>query len=165
MSNADDENPRVIAKRQKRAAGDRSAALARTLMQVPDTTIAKLELDEDLAHEVNQARRITSQIARRRAERSLAGALRGVDLLELQQKLDNVQETGAAEPRLFHAAEKWRARLIEEGLTAADEFPGGRAEPLPQLIQNARRERDTGKPPGAARALFRHVMSVLKKPQ
>lgn len=163
--NSDDENPRVIAKRQKRAAGDRSAALARTLMQVPDTTIEKLELDEDLAHELAQARRISSQIARRRAERSLAGALRAVDLLELEKRLENVQETGAAEPRLFHAAEKWRARLIEEGLAAAAEFPGGPAEPLPQLIQNARRERDTGKPPGAARALFRHVMTVLKKPQ
>ena len=160
--NSDDENPRVIAKRQKRAAGDRSASLARTLMQVPDTTISKLELDEDLLDELNAARRITSQIARRRAERSLAGALRAVDLLELQQKLDNVQETGSSEPRLFHAAEKWRARLIEEGLAAAAEFPGGAADPLPQLIQNARRERDTGKPPGAARALFRHVMQVLK---
>jgi ribosome-associated protein len=161
--NSDDENPRVIAKRQKRAAGDRSAALARTLMQVPDTTIEKLELDEDLLHEVQQARRITSQIARRRAERSLAGALRAVDLIELQRKLENVQETGSAEPRMFHLAEQWRARLIEEGLKAAEEFPGGAVDPLPQLIQNARRERDTGKPPGAARALFRHVMAVLKK--
>jgi ribosome-associated protein len=161
--NSDDENPRVIAKRAKRAAGDRSATLARTLMQLPDTTIAKLELDEELLHEVEQARRITSQIARRRAERALAGALRGVDLLELQQKLENVQETGSAAPRLLHLAEQWRARLIEEGLAAAAEFPGGAADPLPQLIQNARRERDTGKPPGAKRALFRHVMKVLEK--
>ena len=161
--NSDDENPRVIAKRAKRAAGDRSATLSRTLMQLPDTTIDKLELGEDLLHEVQQARRITSQIARRRAERALAGSLRGEDLVELQRKLDNVQETGSAEPRLFHLAEQWRARLIEEGLKAAAEFPGGAVDPLPQLIQNARRERDTGKPPGAARALFRHVMQVLKK--
>ena len=161
--NSDDENPRVIAKRQKRAAGDRSAALSRTLMQLPDTTIDKLELGEDLLHEVQQARRITSQIARRRAERELAGTLRGEDLVELQRKLENVQETGSAEPRIFHLAEQWRARLIEEGLKAAEEFPGGAVDPLPQLIQNARRERDTGKPPGAARALFRHVMAVLKK--
>ncbi|HUS33079.1 MAG TPA: ribosome biogenesis factor YjgA [Kofleriaceae bacterium] len=161
--NSDDENPRVLAKRQKRAAGDRSAALARTLMQLPDTTIEKLELGEDLEHEVTQARRITSQIARRRAERSLAGSLRGEDLLELQRKLENVQETGSSEPRLFHLAEQWRARLIEEGIAAAAELPGGAADPLPKLIQNARRERDTGKPPGAARALFRHVMQLLKK--
>jgi ribosome-associated protein len=161
--NSDDENPRVIAKRQKRAAGDRSATLSRTLMQLPDTTIEKLELDEDLLHEVKQARRITSQIARRRAERAVAGALRAVDLVELQRKLENVQATGSTEPRLFHAAEQWRTRLIEEGLKAAAELPGGAADPLPLLIQNARRERDTGKPPGAGRALFRHVMHVLKK--
>jgi ribosome-associated protein len=132
-------------------------------MQLPDNTIEKLELGEDLQHEVEQARKITSQIARRRAERSLAGALRGEDLVELQRKLENVQETGSAEPRMFHLAEQWRARLIEEGLAAAAEFPGGAVDPLPQLIQNARRERDTGKPPGAARALFRHVVAVLKK--
>ncbi|HTL38497.1 MAG TPA: ribosome biogenesis factor YjgA [Kofleriaceae bacterium] len=161
--NSDDENPRVLAKRQKRAAGDRSATLARTLMQLPDSTIEKLELGEDLQHEVDQARRITSQIARRRAERALAGALRAEDLVELQKKLDTVLETGSAQPRLLHLAEQWRARLIEEGLAAAAEFPGGAADPLPQLIQNARRERDTGKPPGAKRALFRHVMKVLEK--
>jgi len=161
--NSDDENPRVLAKRQKRAAGDRSASLARTLMQLPETTIGKLELGEDLQHEVDQARRITSQIARRRAERALAGALRAEDLVELEKKLATVLETGSAQPRLLHLAEQWRARLIEEGLAAAAEFPGGAADPLPQLIQNARRERDTGKPPGAKRALFRHVMKVLEK--
>jgi len=162
MSHADDENPRVLAKRQKRAAGDRSAKLARILMQLPDTMVGKLELDEDLRDEVERARKVTSQIARRRAERTLAGALRGADLVDLQRKLDNVQATGAADPRMFHLAEKWRARLIEEGSAAAEQFPGGNVDPLPSLIHQARRERDTGKPPGAARALFRHVLEVLK---
>jgi ribosome-associated protein len=162
MSNDDDENPRVLAKRQKRAAGDRSAKLARILMQVPDTTVGKLELDEELQDEVERARKVTSQIARRRAERTLAGVLRGADLVDLQRRLDNVQATGAAEPRMFHLAERWRARLIEEGSAAAEQFPGGNVDPLPSLIHQARRERDTGKPPGAARALFRHVLEVLK---
>ncbi|HSD90239.1 MAG TPA: ribosome biogenesis factor YjgA [Kofleriaceae bacterium] len=162
MSNDDDENPRVLVKRQKRAAGDRSAKLARILMQVPDTTVGKLELGEELQDEVERARKVTSQIARRRAERTLAGALRAIDLVDLQRKLDNVQATGSAEPRMFHLAEKWRARLIEEGSAAAEQFPGGNVDPLPSLIHQARRERDTGKPPGAARALFRHVLEVLK---
>ena len=52
--------------------------------------------------------------------------------------------------------------MIEEGLAAAAEFPGGVTEPLPQLIASAQRERVTGKPPGAARALFRHIAAVLK---
>jgi ribosome-associated protein len=74
----------------------------------------------------------------------------------------NVEATGNADPRMFHAAERWRERLLEEGSKAAEEFPGGNIDPLPLLIQNARRERDTKKPPGAGRALFRHIMTVLK---
>jgi len=158
----DDESRRQTAQREKRQAGDRSARVARQLMEMSDAVFAKLDLDEELREEIEVARRVTSAIARRRAERTLAGVLRGVDIADVQQRMANVEATGSADPRLFHAAEKWRARLIEEGSAAAAEFPGGYVDPLPQLIQNARRERDTGKPPGAARALFRHVMSVLK---
>lgn len=158
----DDESRRQTAQREKKQAGDRSARVARQLMEISDAVFDKLELDEEARDEIVAARKITSQIARRRAERALAGFLRGIDIADLQQRLANVEATGNADPRLFHAAEKWRARLIEEGSVAAEEFPGGYVDPLPQLIQNARRERDTGKPPGAARALFRHVMSVLK---
>jgi ribosome-associated protein len=159
----DDESPREAKKREKREAGDRSARVARQLMDIAETSLSKLDLDEDLREAIDEARRVTSQIARRRAERTLAGELRHIDIAELQRKMANVEETGSAEPRLFHAAERWRTRLIEEGSAAAAEFPGGYVEPLPQLIQNARRERDTGKPPGAQRALFRHVMAVLKR--
>jgi ribosome-associated protein len=158
----DDESRRQTAQREKREAGDRSSRVARQLMEISDAVFDKLEVDEELHDEIANARKITSAIARRRAERALAGYLRGVDIADLQQRLANVETTGNADPRMFHNAEKWRARLIEEGSAAAAEFPGGFVDPLPTLIQNARRERDTGKPPGAARALFRHVMEVLK---
>jgi ribosome-associated protein len=164
----DDESNRQAAKRERREAGDRSARLARTLMAWKDAALAKLEIDDDTREEIDKARRIPSPIARRRAERELAGYLRGIDLDALEAYMINVEATGNAEPRMFKLAEQWRARLIEDGSTAAAEFPGGNVDPLPKLIQNARRERDTGKPPGAARALFRHVMEVLKsqpKPQ
>ncbi|MDX2086497.1 MAG: ribosome biogenesis factor YjgA [Kofleriaceae bacterium] len=171
MADRDDEREelsrRQQAKKERRDAGDRSSSLAKTLMEIPESTLGKLELGEDLAHAVTQARAIKSNVARRRAERTLAGELRRVDdeeLAAIEKRLANVQATGAAEPQLFHAAERWRARLIEDP-KAAGEFPGGTEEPMPQLIANARRERDTGKPPGAARALFRHVMATLKKPR
>jgi ribosome-associated protein len=164
MSDSDDqdESRRQIAKRQRRDAGDRSARVANTLMKLPGAVLGKLDVDEELRDAIARARAVTSQIARRRAERTLAGDLRGVDLDALETSIANVQATGAAEPRLLHLAEQWRARLIEEGSAAAAEFPGGAADPLPALIQRARLERDTGKPPGAARALFRHVIAVLK---
>ena len=157
-----DQSRRSAAKRERRDAGERSARIARELMKWKDTALAKLEMSEELREELEEARAITSPIARRRAERALAGSLRDIDLDELEAYMINIEAKGNADPRMFHDAEKWRARLIEEGSAAAAEFPGGYVEPLPQLIQNARRERDTGKPKGAARALFRHVMDVLK---
>jgi len=146
----------------QRRASDRSARLANALMKLPVSALGKLGLDEDLRASVDRARAVTAHVARRRAERTLAGDLRRIDLVALDARLAQVQKTGAAEPQQFHLAEQWRARMIEEGLAAAAEFPGGVTEPLPQLIASAQRERDTGRPPGAARALFRHVVAVLK---
>ena len=156
------ESRRQVARRERRSAGDQSARLARALMKLHGSAVGKLDLDEDLREELERARAVTSPIARRRAERSLAGALRGADLDDLEARLANVQATGAAEPRLFKLAESWRARLIEEGSAAAAELPGGDDPALAELIERARRERDTGRPPGAARALFRHVFALLK---
>ncbi len=48
------------------------------------------------------------------------------------------------------------------GVAAAATFPGGVDDELPRLIDAAQRERATGRPPGAARALFRHILETLK---
>jgi ribosomal 50S subunit-associated protein YjgA (DUF615 family) len=73
-----------------------------------------------------------------------------------------VQEHGSGDVRQFHLAEQWRAKLIEEGMAAAASFPGATDDELPRLVDAARRERETGRPPGAARALFRHITTLLK---
>jgi ribosomal 50S subunit-associated protein YjgA (DUF615 family) len=158
----DGPSKRQLAKKERRDAGDRSGDLARKLMEMKDSTLAQLELDEELKARVDQARKIKPHVARRRAERALAGDLRRVDIADVERKLANVQHSGVAEPQLFHAAERWRTRLVEgdDGEMAA--FPGGAADPLPRLIAAARREREVGKPPGAGRALFRHVIDVLR---
>jgi len=158
----DDLSRRQRAKQQRRKAGDRSSDLARTFMLMKDATLAKLELAEDIRDAIDRARAVTSPVARRRAERTLAGDLRGFDLVDLATQVANVESTGVADSQLFHLAEQWRTRLIEED-AAATEFPGGNADPLPRLITDARRERDTGRPPGAKRALFRHVLAALRQ--
>ncbi len=157
-----DESRRTTSRRATRAAGERSAKLANILMKLKDSVAAKLTLDDEVRESMLRARRITSMIARRRAERELAAALRFVDLVELERHLAAVQAGIADEPAHFHLTEQWRTKLVEGGIDAAADFPGGAASPLPQLIHQARRERDTGKPPGAGRALFRHISAVLK---
>ena len=120
----DDDGPsrRQLAKKQRRDAGDRSGDLSRKLMSVSDSTLARLELEEELHGAVVRARAITSNTARRRAERALAGELRRFDLDDVERKLANVQSAGVAEPQLFHLAERWRTRMLEpEGRLANGE--------------------------------------------
>lgn len=161
MTRDDDRTARQISRSKTKRAGDRSAKVANQLMKLKDAQLAKLDIDDELREEIQTARRVTSHIARRRAERTLAGELRHVDLAVLEEKLEKLEQGDAGDVRQFHAAEQWRARLIEEGMAAAAELPGGYDDELPRLVDAARRERDTGKPPGAARALFRYVMSRI----
>jgi len=162
MPDHDDRSARQIARGKQRKAGDRSARLARTLMALPPTAVKKLELDDDLREAVDRARAVTAHIARRRAERTLAGDLRRFDLGAVEDQLARLAESSTADAQQFHLAEQWRARLIEGGVAAAATFPGGGGDELARLIEAAQRERTTGRPPGAARMLFRHIVGVLK---
>ncbi|MBK7536535.1 MAG: DUF615 domain-containing protein [Myxococcales bacterium] len=170
MTGRDDEgeSERQVARRARREAGLDSARLANALMKLPATSLAKLGLDEDLRTELERARAVTSMIARRRAERSVAGALRRVDLVELATRMENVRVTGINDPQRLHQAERWRTRLLDEA-NAPEEFcasfPACDHPELLRLIDAARRERSTGRPPGAARALFRHVAALMDDAQ
>ena len=158
----DERSNRQVARGERRRAGDRSSDLARTLMKLRDAHIPKLEVDDDLRAAIDRARRITAPVARRRAERELAGYLRGVDMRDLAARIERVQTTGAGDDAHLQAAEQWREKLLAGGIEAAGDLPGGADDELPQLIARARSERATGKPPGAARALFRHLAALLK---
>ncbi len=164
MSSRDDDSKtaRQIAQRSKRRMGDRSADVANALMKLPPHAVKKLEIDDELREEIETARAVTTHIARRRAERTLAGVLRAVDLGVVEAAIAKVAESANIDTQQLHLAEQWRARLITEGASALESFPGGGDDELPRLIDAARRERDTGKPPGAARALFRHIVKLLK---
>jgi ribosome-associated protein len=164
----DDDDPksaRQIAREKQREAGDRSTRLANVLMKLSAPAVKKLELDEDLRDAMDRARAVTSHVARRRAERTLAGDLRRFDLDELEAQLARMRDGGNTDAPQLHVAERWRARMIDEGLAAAASFPGGAGEPLPRLIAAAQRQRATGRPPGAARALFRHIVEALNAPR
>jgi ribosome-associated protein len=160
--NRNEPTRRQIAKKERRDAGDRSSEVARTLMTLSQGIVDKLGLDEDLADVVAVARKVTSPVARRRAERALAGELRRIDLADVVKRIASVQERGVPSQRLFHMAEKWRNRMLEEDGAAA-EFLGGPDVELSVLVAQARREKESGKPPGAGRKLFRYIMATLEE--
>jgi ribosomal 50S subunit-associated protein YjgA (DUF615 family) len=95
-----------------------------------------------------RARAVAFHAARSRAERTLAGELCRAEFSELEAQLANLREASHADARELHLAEQWRAGLIEHGVAAASEFPGGGAPELSRLVEAAQRERATGRPQG-----------------
>ena len=61
-------------------------------MKLSAPAVKKLELEEDLREAVDRARAVTTHIARRRAERTLAGDLRRFNLVALATQLAKVHE-------------------------------------------------------------------------
>lgn len=157
-----DKTRRQIVRAAVKKDGNRSSRVAAQLMKLSDAVIRKLELSIELTDTIKRARAIPSQQARRRAERELAGELRHVDIADVSDRIAKVLETGSVETRHLHLAEQWRAKLVEGGIAAAADFPGGPDDELGRHIERARAERDTGKPPGAGRTLFRHIAAILK---
>jgi ribosomal 50S subunit-associated protein YjgA (DUF615 family) len=158
------DTPRTIARKERRDAGDRSAAAAHTLMELKPSALASLGLDAELREQVDRDRAVTERGARRRAERHLAGVLRQADLDDLEARLERVQEGGQADGRSFKIAESWRARLIA-GEASVEDFraaaPGVDAPAFARQVESAKREATVGKPRGAARALFRTIVAEL----
>lgn len=166
VSNDDDEpSRRQLARKARRDDGDRSARLARALMTMSASALGRLHLDEYLAGEVASSRRITALAARRREERRLAGVLRSIDLDDLTERLAAVERGSEIDRRPIKLAETWRTRLLDGGGADLDallhEQPSLDRARLTALLADARRERDTGRPPGAARALFRTILTAL----
>jgi len=160
------QSPRAIERRRRAEAGDHSARVARALMQLAEKDFLRLNLDEYLHDAAAHARAATAHGARRREERRLAGVLRVVGAEEAEKQLARVQIQAQPDVRLFHAAEAWREKLIVQGAPAAEAFHQKFRDLdrtlWTRLVDDAKAERERGKPRGAAKVLFREVIEVLR---
>ena len=171
MAQREDDEPqtrRQVARQLVKRAGDHSAELALTIMRLPESALGKLTLDDGVRAVAKRARATTALVARRREERSLAGALRRVDLTALATQIATVQAHGVADQRPVRLAERWRSRLLDEGAAAMTELcsahPEAASAGLAGLVAGARQELTTGKPKGAGRALFRALLPLFATP-
>ena len=143
--------------------------LAKLLVELDPGRLAKLPLDEHLLPHIAQARRISSNIARKREIAFLAKQLRREDeeaLDALRDALDTDGEAARLDTARLHLAEQWRERLLgEDGASALsalmDEFQGADSQRIRQLVRNALAERKAAEPPRAFRELYREVRALL----
>jgi ribosome-associated protein len=60
--------------------------------------------------------------------------------------------------------ERWRTRLLEDEAALAEltqAYPGSDTQRLRQLVRNAKREHDEGKPPRSFRELYQELRQII----
>src|SRR5579863_6177606 len=136
--------------------------LAQTLADLSDAQLAHVPLSADLREEVQRARAVKQQIARKRQSQYLAKQMRKLDDDELdaiRAALEHDRDLAHRETAVLHQIETWRERLIGEGDEALNElivqFPQADRQQLRKLARQARVEREQNKPLHAYRELFR----------
>ena len=142
-------------------------ALAKQLLELPPSRLAKLELPGDVTDEIGNVRKISSHIARKRQLGHLAKLMRRHDeevFAPARAALANERAAGARDAAAAHQLEVLRERLLSEGDAALSELiaahPDLDRQHLRALIRQARLEREANKPLHAYRELFRVLRGV-----
>jgi ribosome-associated protein len=148
-----------ISKSQRKREAHELLSLAKKLVSMPEATLNDMPLDDDLRDEVNFARNIRAHGAKKRQLMTVGKMLRKRDNEALVEAISNIDQQNRKVNARFHLIEAWRDRLLENGDEALSELfekcPGINLQTLRQLIRNAKKEAAQGKPPTAARKLFK----------
>ena len=161
------EPPEDLDDRPSRTARRREAldvlAFARQLSELSPARLEKLALPDAVRAELTAVQRTPSHVAHKRQLAYLAKLMRGCDESDFataRSALANDKATGARDAAALHRVEAMREQLLgDNGDAALAAFiaghPGLDHQQLRAMVRQARRERETGKPPRAQRELFR----------
>lgn len=150
---------------QKRQA-EAAQRLGERLIALPQTQLDAMPLPDTLRDAVLLARRIKAHGGLRRQRQYIGKLMREMDTGDIETAFARLDNQAAQSNTLLHQAEYWRDRLLTEGDAALapllEQYPGADRQHLRQLTRNAQREAQHGKPPAAARQLFRALRGLLE---
>jgi ribosome-associated protein len=140
-------------------------ALAERLAALSDSELARLGVDARLREALALVRPMRPSGARNRQLKHCVKFIDIETLAEVRAYLDDRQSHRIAANREFHEIERWRDRLIDEGDQALqalfDSYGRLDRQRIRQLCRDAMREKQTGRPAGAGRRLFRELRDSL----
>ena len=140
-------------------------ALGETLIAMKPAERARFPLSDDMLRAIEETSRIRSHEGRRRHMQYVGKLIRKEDLTAIQGVFDAIEQEKEQRDHAFHRLEKWRDRLVDEGDDAVDlfmaDYPNADRQALRQLVRNARKEREQGKPPTSSRKLFKLLRDTL----
>ena len=140
-------------------------ALSQELAELPSTQLKALELPDILHKALTEASGMPHKSARKRLLKFITGQLNKIDIDPYLERLARMKSQSAHAVREHHIAERWRARLINDGNAALTELlndhPHADSQQLRQLIRNVKKETELAKPPKSSRLLYRYLKLLL----
>ena len=140
-------------------------SLVLQLIDLSEKEQFELKLTGQILAGLKQARGMRADSARKRLVKHITKLLVKEDV-ELVKRYFAEQDAHQQQlNHAFHQLEQLRDRMIEAGDPILQEFLNEHStadrQQLRQALRNARKERDTGKPAGAGRKLFRLLREAL----
>lgn len=139
--------------------------LGEMLLKLPVAQLEQIPLPSILSQALQEAKRISSNEAKRRQLQYIGKIMREVDVEPIQAALEILQRAHQQSTQQFHQVETWRETLIEKGDAAINElllkYPGVDRQQLRQLIRKAQHDRKTGKKTGGEKALFQFLSVIF----
>jgi ribosome-associated protein len=139
--------------------------LAEVLAALSSDALKTIPMDEAIKAAVAETNKIKTFEAIRRHKQYLGKLMRFLNDEELdtiQKRLDAIQGVSKAETAKLHYLESYRDRLVANDETFTkmiEQYPDMDIQNMRTLIRNARKEKETNRPPKAFREIFR----VLKE--
>lgn len=159
----DKEQP-TASKSQRKREAQALFELGRELVNLDAATLGDMPLPRRLREAIAGARAIKSHIAHKRQLQFIGGLLRNLDVDPIRSALEQQRMKARQVTARHHRVEAWRDRLLRDGDRAmqalVDGHPLTEIQTLRQLMRNANREAKLGKPPAAARKLFRLLRDI-----
>lgn len=160
---ADPPGDRGPSKTQRKRDMHALQSLGEALVALTPQRLAHIPLDDRLRAEIEEAQRTSSHEGRRRQLQFIGKLMREVDGEAIRAALDRINDGHRAATALFHQAESWRERLLEDETALARwcaEFNDPPA-PLREAVNGARAELAQGQGGRRYRELFRHLRERL----
>jgi ribosome-associated protein len=137
--------------------------LGEELVELKPSVLEKFPIPEDLAQAIHNAQRFKNE-ARRRQLQYIGKVMRTIDPEPIQAALDKYHNKHAQTTMALHKIEQLRDRVVEEGDDAVEavmeRYPSADRQRLRQLARQAKKEKQTSKPPKAYREIFQLIKEL-----
>jgi len=149
--------------RRKRDAHELQS-LGETLLGLKPEKLRSLGLEAELYEALIEGQKMSSREALRRHKQYIGRLMRDLDASEIRRQLGADRDAVRRAALAFQQVEHWRDRLLESPAGLGEfmrQHPEADADALRKLVDEVHAESSHGKPPRAARTLFRALGAAL----